>query len=46
MWVLEKEDDTGKLRFRSTVNGEITYEMPMNLILDQEEEKIWDEYQK
>lgn len=46
MWILEKEDDTGRLRFRNTINGEINYEKPMNLQLEDYEEEAWEEYQK
>lgn len=45
VWILEKEDDTGKLRFRNTITGTINYEKPMGLMLEDYEEEAWEEYQ-
>ncbi|CAD8140142.1 unnamed protein product [Paramecium pentaurelia] len=46
VWILEKEDDTGKLRFRNTITGKINYEKPMGLMLEDYEEEAWEEYQQ
>ncbi|CAD8043294.1 unnamed protein product [Paramecium primaurelia] len=46
VWILEKEDDTGKLRFRNTITGNINYEKPMGLMLEDYEEEAWEEYQQ
>lgn len=46
VWILEKEDDTGKLRFRNTITGKIHYEKPMGLMLEDYEEEAWEEYQQ
>ncbi|CAD8053671.1 unnamed protein product [Paramecium sonneborni] len=46
VWILEREDDTGKLRFRNTITGIINYEKPIGLMLEDYEEEAWDEYQK
>lgn len=44
IWILEKEDDTGKLRFRNTITGGIQYERPPGLLLEDYEEEAWEEY--
>lgn len=44
VWILEKEDDTLKLRFRNTITGEIKYEKPFGLMLEDYEEEAWDDY--
>ncbi|CAK74952.1 unnamed protein product (macronuclear) [Paramecium tetraurelia] len=46
VWILEKEDDTGRLRFRNTITGTINYEKPMGLMLEDYEEEAWEEYQQ
>lgn len=42
IWVLEKEDDTQRLRFRNTITGTINYERPVGLMLEDFEEEAWD----
>lgn len=42
VWILEKEDDTGKLRFRNTITGNIRYDKPIGLTLDDFEEEAWE----
>ena len=44
VWILEKEDDTLRLRFRNTITGEIKYEKPFGLMLEDYEEEAWDDY--
>lgn len=45
VWILEREDDTGRLRFRNTISGELKYEKPVGLQLDEIEQEAWDEAQ-
>lgn len=42
VWILEKEDDTGKLRFRNTITGKIRYDKPIGLTLEDFEEEAWE----
>lgn len=46
MWILEKEDDTQKLRFRNTLTGLLKYDRPIGLMLEDYEEEAWDTYEK
>ena len=44
MWVLEREEDTGKLRFRNTLTGKVEYTKPIGLQLEDYEEEEWEQY--
>jgi hypothetical protein len=42
VWVLEREDDTRKLRFRNTMTGQVRYDKPFGLQLEDYEEEVWE----
>ena len=45
IWVLEREDNTNKLRFRNTLNGTVRYDKPFGLQLEDYEQEEWDKDQ-
>jgi len=43
VWIFEREDDTLRLRFRNSITGEIKYDKPYGLLLEDFEEEVWEE---
>jgi hypothetical protein len=46
LWVIEKEDDTSRLRFRNTLTGQLKYDRPVGLMLEDFEEEAWAEFEE
>lgn len=43
---MEREDDTQRIRFRNTLTGQLKYEKPFGLQLEDFEQEVWDREQE